>query len=97
MCGNAFVVGADTAARIVEPRFYGGTEAGTAEALGRFRSQGCRFLVAGRARPDGAFADLSSLAIPEPWRDLFDGIPGEIFRVDLSSTELRADASAKRS
>src|SRR5262249_29114014 len=39
-----FVVGADTAARIVDPHYYEGSEARMAEALALFRAQGCRFL-----------------------------------------------------
>ncbi len=87
--GATFVVGADTAARIVEPRFYGG-EAGRDAALADFRSRGCRFLVAGRADGEGRFVALDDLTIPGPHRDLFAGIPGDPFRVDVSSTDLRS-------
>jgi hypothetical protein len=87
--GTVFVVGTDTAERIVQPRFYGDNEARMAEALALFRDQGCRFLVAGRVGQDGAFVCLGDLQIPAAYRDLFTAIPACEFRVDLSSTQLR--------
>jgi nicotinic acid mononucleotide adenylyltransferase len=87
--GAVFVVGADTAERIVQPRFYGDSEARMAEALGLFRDQGCRFLVAGRAGKEGQLVCLEDLQIPPAYRDLFTAIPASQFRVDVSSTELR--------
>ncbi|MDR9391287.1 MAG: hypothetical protein RI554_04585 [Trueperaceae bacterium] len=84
--GTTFVLGADTARRVLEPRFYGGTEALRA-ALGRIRAAGARFLVAGRAGDDG-FRTLEDLDVPADLADLFAPLPG--FRVDLSSTDVRA-------
>jgi hypothetical protein len=89
---TTFVVGADTASRIVAPRFYGDSEAQMAEALANFRARGCRFLVAGRVDAEGHFCGLDDVAIPSAYRDLFTGIPETLFRLDLSSTELRAAA-----
>jgi Cytidylyltransferase-like len=88
--GCVFVVGADTAARIVQPRFYGNSEERMVEALARFRAANCRFLTAGRVDQDGRFLGLDEVGIPREHRDLFQGIPAAAFRVDLSSTELRA-------
>jgi hypothetical protein len=90
--GTVFAVGADTAARLVDPRYYGDSETRLNEALAYLRAQGCRFLVAGRCGPDGRFVGLESLAIPADSRDLFTGIPEAEFRIDLSSTQLRAAA-----
>ncbi len=87
--GAIFVVGADTAERIVQPRFYGGSEAQMAAALASFRAQGCRFLVAGRVDAAGRFCCLDDIPIPADWRDLFMSIPAEAFRMDVSSTQLR--------
>jgi nicotinamide mononucleotide (NMN) deamidase PncC len=85
--GCVFVIGYDTAARIVNPRYYGG-EAGRDHALAAIRAHGCRFLVAGRLA-DGAFATLRDLAIPHGFEDLFLELPESAFRVDLSSTAIR--------
>ena len=86
-----FVVGVDTAARIVLPKYYddvGGLDA----ALSRLRDFGCRFLVAGRREKDN-FVTLSDIAIPDKFEDLFIELPESAFRRDLSSTELRSSES----
>jgi hypothetical protein len=87
--GAVFVVGADTAARVVEHRFYENQEACLHEALTCIRGQGCRFLVAGRVDAAGCFWSLPDIALPEPARDLFDALPPEKFRLDISSTQFR--------
>jgi hypothetical protein len=87
--GSAFVVGADTAARIVAPRYYE-NEARMHAAFDEFRALKCRFLVAGRVDDSGTFVGLDQVAIPERHRDLFREIP---FRCDISSTQLRKDGS----
>jgi nicotinamide mononucleotide (NMN) deamidase PncC len=90
--GAVFIVGADTAARIVQTRFYGESESQMAEALNALRRRGCRFLVAGRVNAAGEFIGLDDLAIPAAQRDLFAAIPACDFRMDLSSTQLRVKA-----
>jgi Cytidylyltransferase-like len=86
---SVFVLGADTAARVVQPKFYGGDPANMLAALEEIRALGCRFLVGGRADPDGNFVEVDGVAIPEGCRDLFEGVDEGEFRVDVSSTELR--------
>lgn len=88
--GATFVVGFDTAARIIHPRYYGDSEAGMLAALAEMRDRGNRFLVAGREGDDGRFRELHELAIPEGFAGLFDAIPARLFRNDVSSTEIRA-------
>lgn len=87
--GAMFVVGADTAERIVQARFYGGSDSDLECAMSGLCGRGCRFLVAGRLNIEGKFADLDSLNIPAKYRDLFTPIPISRFRIDLSSTQLR--------
>jgi len=86
--GSVFVVGYDTAARLVDPRYYGG-EGGRDEALRLFRGANCRFLVAGRTHEE-RFRTLNDIAIPAEFHDLFRPLPQ--FRVDLSSTTIRTAA-----
>lgn len=88
-----FVVGADTAIRLVAPRYYQDSEARTIEALNQLRSQGCRFLVGGRISASGQFVTLDALNLPAAVCDLFEAIPEAEFHNDLSSTELRAKTS----
>lgn len=92
--GATFVIGIDTALRVVDPRFYGGTRAGLATMVERLRQLGCRFLVAGRATETGHFrtvADLPDLSDIPGARDLFEEIPENEFRLDLSSTDIRGN------
>jgi hypothetical protein len=87
--GAVFVVGADTAERVLQARFYSGNDAQLTEAMERLRALGCRFLVAGRVNAAGVFADLDDLKIPTSYRDLFSPISADDFRRDVSSTQLR--------
>ena len=87
MPGAAFVVGADTARRVVEPVYYGGEPAMRA-ALRELRSLGARFVVAGRLE-HGRFLQLRDLQLPPEAAGLFEAIPATELRVDVSSTELR--------
>jgi nicotinamide mononucleotide (NMN) deamidase PncC len=87
--GTVFAVGVDTAERILQARFYGGSESNLDRAMQGLRQRGCRFLVAGRLNAEGKFIDLDCLNVPACYRDLFAAIPASRFRVDLSSTQLR--------
>jgi nicotinamide mononucleotide (NMN) deamidase PncC len=87
--GAVLVVGADTAARIVQPRFYGDSVEAMRQALATIRAHGCRFLVAGRIDAQGQFVGLESAGIPAEFADLFAGIAAADFRLDVSSTQLR--------
>jgi hypothetical protein len=93
--GAVFIVGADTAARIVSARYYDHSEERMAQALGGIGSHGCRFLVAGRVDASGKFLGLSNLDIAAAYRDLFSEIPETVFRLDLSSTQIRAEQTAR--
>jgi len=86
--GMTFVVGSDTAVRIYDPRYYGGSTEQMQQALRQIREAGCRFLVAGRLQ-NGTWQGAESLEIPATADDLFEPIPDEEFRADITSTELR--------
>jgi hypothetical protein len=90
--GCTFVIGYDTALRIIDPRYYDG-EAGRDAAFARIAAQRCTFLVAGRVR-DGAFRTLADIDIPPALRPLFRELPERLFRVDLSSTTIRNASAA---
>jgi hypothetical protein len=87
-------VGVDTATRIVQPRFYGDRPEAMRAALDEIRRLGGRFLVACRVQ-EGVCVALEQLDLPADQRDLFAPIPAELFRADVSSTQLRAAAQAK--
>lgn len=88
--GATFVVGYDTAVRIFAARYYENSPAKMIAALREIRDLGCRFLVAGRTDEQNTFRSLDDLAIPAEFQPLFSAIPEELFRRDISSTELRA-------
>ena len=83
-----FIVGTDTAARLVDPDYYGGDRPKMLEALAEIRSLGCAFLVAGRVH-EGTFRTLANVPVPREFGEMFTPIPEETFRRDVSSTRLR--------
>ncbi len=93
--GCTFVIGYDTAARLLNPVYYEGEEEGVRLALATIRAAGCRLLVAGRL-VEGAYHTLADLDIPAEFADLFQAIPEAMFRVDISSTEIRARTADER-
>lgn len=88
-----FVVGVDTAVRILSPKYY--EKGGLIQALVQLKVAGCKFVVGGRLeqRKDGVRSDrfqtLGDVNVPEGFADMFEEIGEETFRVDVSSTELR--------
>ena len=86
--GCAFVIGWDTAVRLVDPHYYGGDRAAMTAALLDIWAAGCCFLVAGR-QIEGRFRTLADVAVPQGFEELFQSIPESAFRLDISSTELR--------
>jgi Cytidylyltransferase-like len=90
--GAVFVMGADTALRIISPRYYQDDPSQRHLALAHIRAQGCRFLVAGRLNEARRFIHLDHLKVPAGFQDLFEAIDEVEFRADVSSTELRGGA-----
>jgi nicotinic acid mononucleotide adenylyltransferase len=86
---STFVVGADTIARIADPKYYEDDERTMYAAVERIASRGCRFLVFGRRNADGEFESLSQLDLPPQLSAICDEVPEDEFRADVSSTDLR--------
>ncbi|KAG8498410.1 hypothetical protein CXB51_006956 [Gossypium anomalum] len=86
--GSAFVIGADTAVRLINPKYYDGSYDRMIETLSGCKRTGCTFIVAGR-KVDGTFKVLEDFDVPEVLKDMFVPIPAERFRMDISSTEIR--------
>ena len=85
-----FVIGADTAERLVAPRYYGDDEDRMHGALEEIANSAARFLVAVRIDGAGRVRTLSDIALPRRYADLFTEIPEQRFRLDTSSSEIRA-------
>lgn len=90
--GSCYVVGVDTAERILDPKYYGGPQ-GLADMLQEMHTLGVRVAVAGRVsnpkEGTGTFRSLADLHLPQESAALFTSIPESVFRSDLSSTILR--------
>lgn len=89
--GCTFVVGYDTAERVLARRYYG-SERAMQEALRRLRELECRFLVAARVR-EGTLRSLNQLGVAGDFQDLFN--PLADFRFDMSSTALRGQPARR--
>ena len=96
---HGMVLGIDTAERLLDPRHYGGSPGKVIDALKDIDAQGCYFVVGGRIRSngdntEGHWEDLTSGGlkdrIPVGFDHMFIPITKEDFRVDVSSTEIRA-------
>lgn len=87
--GRTFVVGWDTVIRLVAPRYYGYDNNAMMIALAEMLAAGTRFLVAGR-EDQGVFKTLDDVPVPQGFHGLFQDIPEDRFREDISSTQLRA-------
>ena len=92
--GAAFVIGADTAERLVAARYYGDSAERMAAALQEIADRGCSFLVAVRVDRAGRVRALSDVAVPERFARLFVAIPESRFRLDSSSSDIRARRQA---
>lgn len=85
---SVFVLGIDTVERLGQPRFYGDDPAEMCASFETIRQAGCRFLVAGR-RVGERFLTLPDVDLPAEYRPLFEQIPADDFRMDISSTAIR--------
>jgi hypothetical protein len=91
---TTFVIGADTAERLVAPRYYGDDELRMHVALEEIGGSGASFLVAVRIDAVGRIRALNDIAVPRRFADLFSEIPEHRFRFDTSSSDIRARGRA---
>ena len=91
---TTFVIGADTAERLVAPRYYGDDEVQMHVALEEIGNSGGSFLVAVRIDVAGRVRALNDIPVPRRYTDLFTEIPEHRFRIDTSSSEIRARGPA---
>jgi nicotinamide mononucleotide (NMN) deamidase PncC len=87
---TTFVIGADTAERLVAPKYYDDVEDLMHVALEEIANSGASFLVAVRIDIAGRVRTLNDIRVPRRYADLFTEIPEHRFRLDTSSSEIRA-------
>jgi hypothetical protein len=87
--GAAFVVGHDTAVRLIDPHYYANDPGRRDAALGRLVAAGCRVVVGGRLDAAGVFRTWDAAGV---FPELFVALTETDFRADVSSRGLRARA-----
>jgi hypothetical protein len=92
--GTTFVVGSDTAERLFGAKYYGDDETRMHAALDEIAGAGSSFLVAVRLDSAGRIRALTDIPVPARYAALFTEIPEHRFRVDRSSSEIRARRGA---
>ncbi len=83
-----FVIGVDTAQRLLNPKYYQNQPDLLDQSLKEIRSLGGSFLVFGRVS-QGKFQTGWDLEISIEYSDLFLSLNEDDFREDISSTEIR--------
>jgi len=91
---STFVLGADTFARLADPRYYGGSAAAASRAVKSIAARARGLIVFGRVR-DGVFQDAAAIDAPQALRDVAYFVSQREFRLDISSTELRRRSLAE--
>lgn len=82
-----FLVGWDTAKRVLDPK-YSSSDGSMWKELSEMLANNNQFYVAGRL-DKGKFNGIDDLKIPASLKQLFVGISEDLFRSDISSTEIR--------
>jgi len=85
---GTFVMGADTYARLADPKYYGGSFEATDRAVHQIATRARGLIVFGRER-DGVFEDPRHLDIPPALREVTTFVSQREFQMDISSTALR--------
>lgn len=98
--GCAFIIGADTAIRIVDKKYYEMDEHKMVLALDHIARNDCSFVVAGRfdSKVEKRFITAEEVLdkyVPSVFRHLFIPLPESAFRNDISSTEIRQQMAGK--
>lgn len=86
--GAAFVLGYDTAVRVIDPKYYAGAY-GRDAALRALLVRGCRLVVGGRVDMTGKFRVWDGAGLADEFAALFVALAEADFRADVSSTQLR--------
>ena len=93
--GPHLPLGVDTFIRLADPMYYGGSRSAAEEAVARIAASARGLIVFGRVR-DGVFLDPSQIEVPGPLREIAYVVSQREFRLDISSTELRAAGDDSR-
>ena len=84
---SVFIIGADTLMRVFDEKFYKNYK-DMMNHIQRFNDHNINFLVFGR-KINKKFISLNNLKVPEIIAERCTGIDEEVFRDDISSTDIR--------
>ena len=97
--GAWFVVGFDTAERILDPKYYGEDVRNRDQVLQNLHAKNVKFLVAGRVAAERSLAEFrtsSQLTVSHDFKEMFVELPETCFRIDTSSTAIRQSERVPR-
>jgi nicotinic acid mononucleotide adenylyltransferase len=87
MPGSTFVLGYDTAIRLLDRKYY--VDGNIDDMFAHIAEAGCRFVVAGRRLEEQPFQLFDIASVPSTWRHLFETLDEATFRYDISSSQIR--------
>jgi hypothetical protein len=87
----SFVIGTDTMVRIINPKYYSGIREDMISSLLQMKERGVHFIVGGRV-DNSTFVNGEDevMSLPMEIQEMFTLLTEDEFRLDISSTELRA-------
>lgn len=98
-----FLIGTDTMVRILNPKYYGNSQANMIESLQELKASGAGFVVGGRLEQSPSQATPRFVSgreelegLPEDVASAFTIMEESEFRVDLSSSEIRKAEQEKK-
>ena len=89
--GADFLIGGDTLVRLFDNKYYN-SEMDNNKIIDQFiylKNSGTQFVVGGRTI-DNKFVNVDNVLIPDQIKDMFTGIPREVFESNMSSNKIRS-------
>ena len=89
--GADFLIGGDTLIRLFDNKYYN-SEMHNNKIINQFiylKNSGTKFVVGGRTI-DNKFVNVDNVFIPDQIKDMFTGIPREVFESNIASNKIRS-------
>jgi len=89
--GADFLIGGDTLIRLFDNKYYN-SEMHNNKIINKFiylKNSGTKFVVGGRTI-DNKFVNVDNVFIPDQIKDMFTGIPREVFESNIASNKIRS-------
>ena len=89
--GADFLIGGDTLIRLFDNKYYN-SEMHNNKIIDQFislKNSGTKFVVGGRTI-DNKFVNIDNVFMPDQIKDMFTGIPREVFESNMSSNKIRS-------